>query len=84
MNPVRSRRRWIFPFALPLALLAFWFITAPAVPASQCINAGGPPGTCSRFLSNLAEAYSTRALDPAVNAIGELWWRVIDPPDTTP
>jgi hypothetical protein len=54
MNPVRSRRRWIFPFALPLALLAFWFITAPAVPASQCINAGGPPGTCSRFLSNLA------------------------------
>lgn len=91
MNPTH-RRRWIRLSTIPLALLAFWFITAPAVPAVQRIIAGGPPGTFSRLLSNAAEAYEapmdrlyrTRPFCSAANALGDLWWRILDPPDTTP
>lgn len=86
------RRRWILLSAIAPTLLAFWFTTAPAVPAVQRIIAGGPSGTFSRFLSSAAEAYEapmdrlyrTRPLSPAANALGDFWWRVLDPPDTTP
>lgn len=91
MNPTR-RRRCILLSAVPLTLLAFWFITAPAVPAVQRIIAGGPSGGFSRFLSNAAEAYEApmyplcriRFLNSTANALGDFWLCVLDPPDTTP
>jgi hypothetical protein len=74
------------------ALLAFWFVTTPAVPAVQRIITGGPSGPFSRFLSNAAEAYEApmytlchiRLLNSTANALGDFWLCVLAPPDTTP
>jgi hypothetical protein len=86
------RPRCILLYALPLALFAFWFITAPAVGAIQRIIAGGPSGGFSRFLSNAAEAYEAPMyplcriplINDAANALADFWLCALDAPDTTP
>lgn len=78
---------WAFP-ALPL----FWFLTAPAADAVQRIVSGTEPRLLAVLIRDAADAYQTPlaqvvkvpVLRRVADSVGDFWWRVLDPPDTTP
>lgn len=92
MTPARRNRLRVALAILPLAGFAFWFVTAPAGSAIQRIVSGTEPRALAAFISNAAEWYEApmayfdkiHVLKRASDSLEDLWWRILDPPETTP
>ena len=93
VTAARRRKRLRIALALlPFVAFAFWFVTAPASTAVQRIVGGGQPGALARCIINATESYQAPlgyfdkmpALKRASDSLEDLWWRILDPPDTTP
>jgi hypothetical protein len=74
------------------ALFLFWFVTAPGADAVQRIVAGTEPRFLALLIRDAADAYQApmaglakvSVLKSAAIRLGDFWWQVLDPPDTTP
>lgn len=92
-EPGRRRKRLRIALALlPFVGFAFWFVTAPACNAIQRIVSGTEPRALALLIRNAAESYQARlarvdkipVLKRMTDSLEELWWQVLDPPETTP
>lgn len=87
----RKRIRIMLAF-LPPALFIFWFVTAPAAQPVQRWLAGIGPDGLSDLLIRAADEYEAPlfyfykvpVLKRLCIRLGDFWWEVLDPPDTTP
>lgn len=89
----RSRKvRRLAVAALGPALLAFWFITAPAGTAIQRIVSGGNGGPVARMVCTATDWYESPMVYlgkvPALRRMGDAladgWCELMGAPETTP
>jgi hypothetical protein len=92
MTPARRRKCLRIALALfPLAAFLFWFVTAPCAQPVQRWVAGGPDWLSDPLIRALDEYeapqfyfYRFPELKRLCIRLGNFWWEVLDPPDTTP